>query len=154
MGIEKQVDNLKKGRALMLKVIDGYSLEQINKIPDGFGNNIGWNVAHLIVTPYLLMYKLSDLEVAISEEMIEKYKKGTSPKGYTIDQKEWDEIKTLFVEFPDKLENDYKKGVFKTYNEYTTSVGVTLNNIDDVINFNSFHEGIHLGVLLGLRKLV
>lgn len=154
MSIEKQADNLKKGRALMLKVIDGYSLEQINKIPDGFKNNIGWNIAHLVVTPYLLMYKLSGLTPAISEEMIEKYKKDSSPQGNIIDQQEWDEIKTLFTAFPNKLEADYKNGIFKTYKEYTTSVGVTLNNIDDVISFNAFHEGIHLGVLLGLRKLV
>ncbi|MGB5463369.1 MAG: DinB family protein, partial [Aureibaculum sp.] len=30
----------------------------------------------------------------------------------------------------------------------------TLNNIQDAIEFNNFHEGIHLGYILALKKLV
>lgn len=154
MDIEKHIDNLKKGRALILKVIEGYSLEEINQIPHDFNNNIGWNIGHLVVTSYLIMYKLSDLELPISEEMVARYRKGTAPKDHIIEQKEWDEIIQHFVDFPNKLEQDYKDGIFKTFTEYTTSLGVTLKNIDKAISFNTFHEGIHLGVILSLRKLV
>ena len=154
MGIEKQIDVLKKGRSLILKVIENYSLEQINKIPEGFGNNIGWNVAHLAVTSHLLCYKFSELEVSISDEMIDRYKKGTSPNGHIISKEEWNDIKTIFVAFADKLEADYSKGIFKVYNEYTTSVNVTLDSIEKAISFNNFHEGIHLGVILAQKKLV
>ncbi|NJB81477.1 DinB family protein [Wenyingzhuangia aestuarii] len=154
MSITNQVDVLVKGRALMLKLIGDYSLEQINKIPEGFSNNIGWNVAHLVVTQQLLCYKFSGLKVAVSEEMIERYKKGTAPNGYVIAQEEWALIKDLFVQLPVQLEKDYNNKLFASYSEYTTSVNVTLDSIEKAIDFNNFHEGIHLGVLLALRKLV
>lgn len=154
MGIENQIDVLKKGRALLLKVIEGYSLEQINKIPAGFKNNIAWNVAHLAVTPYLLCYKLSGLELPISEEIVNKYRKGTAPEDTVVTQEEWEEIKAIFVGFGDQLQEDYTKGIFTKYTEYTTSVNVTLDSVEKAIDFNSFHEGIHLGVILALRKLV
>lgn len=154
MGIQNQIDVLKKGRVLLLKVVEDYSLEQLNKIPEGFGNNIAWNIAHLVVTPYLLCYKLSGLEMAISEEMVNRYKKGTAPNGHLVSKEEWEEIKTLFVGFADKLEEDYHKGIFKTYQEYTTSPGVVLTDIVKAIDFANFHEGIHLGAILALRKLV
>ena len=56
--MNKQFEALKKSRELVLKKIDGLSLEQLHKIPDGFKNSIAWNVAHLVVTQQLLHYKL------------------------------------------------------------------------------------------------
>ena len=154
MDITKQTDILVKGRALILKLIEDFSLEQINTIPADFNNNIGWNVGHLVVTQQLLCYKLSGLETVLSDEMIERYRKGTTPNGHVINQQEWDLILKLFTELPEKLLEDYNNNVFKTYNEYTTSVNVTLDSVEKAIDFNNFHEGIHLGVILGLRKLV
>ena len=48
--MKTQFDILLKSRELVLKTIDGLSMEQIHEIPDGFKNNIAWNVAHLVVT--------------------------------------------------------------------------------------------------------
>ena len=38
-----------------------FSLEQLNAVPEGFNNNILWNIAHTMVTHQLLMYKRSGL---------------------------------------------------------------------------------------------
>lgn len=149
----KQFDTLLKGRALILKVIDGLSNEQINKIPSGFNNNIAWNVAHLVVTQQILCYKLSGLDCLISEEMITNFKKGSAP-NYTISKEEFETIKNQLLDFPVKLDEAYEAKIFKTYTEYTTSVNVTLASIDDAIDFNLFHEGIHLGIILQLVKFV
>ncbi len=155
--MQEQFTNLNKGRALMLKVIDGLSMEQLNTIPKGFKNNIAWNIAHLVVTQQLLCYRNSGLACSLSEEMISAYKKGAAPtfgEDGKITEAEFENIKELFVSLPLKLEEDYKKGLFTAYISYTTSVGVTLTDIESAIAFNSFHEGIHLGVLLGMKKLV
>ncbi len=153
MNITNQVDVLIKGRTLMLKIIEELTLAQINKVPVEHKNNIGWNIAHLVVTQQLLCYKLSGLKTEISEDMIEKYRKGTKAEN-TIEKQEWEFIKEMFLALPKTLENDYDKGIFKSYSPYTTSVNVTLDSIEKAIDFNNFHEGIHLGILLGLKKLV
>ena len=151
--MEKQFDILLKSRKLVLKVIDGYNLEQLNKIPEGFGNNIIWNVAHLVVTQQLLCYKFSDVSMLVSDEMISKYMKGTSPKE-PVSSDEFEEIKKMFLDLSLQFEKDYELGIFKSYQSYTTSADVTLTDINSAIAFNNFHEGIHLGVILALRKLV
>lgn len=148
-----QFDILSKNRTLVLKLIEDYSIEQLNKIPEGFSNNIVWNIAHLVVTQQLLCYKFSNLPMFVSEEMIEKYMKGTSPKG-AVSLEEFEEIKKTFLDLPQQFETDYKKGIFISYEPYTTSVNVTLSDIDSALAFNNFHEGIHLGIILGLRKLL
>lgn len=148
-----QFDILSKNRALVLKVIDGYSIKQLNEIPDGFSNNIAWNIAHLVVTQQLLCYKMSGLPISVSEEMVSRYRKGTKPES-DISEDEFEEIKALYINLPIQFEKDYNSGLFKSYEPYTTSVNVTLSDIDSATAFNNFHEGIHLGVILALRKLV
>ena len=148
-----QFVNLSKGRALMLKVIDGLSIEQLNTIPEGFKNTIAWNIAHLVVTQQLLCYRLSGVPCLISDEMIELYRKGTAPTK-TVTVVEFEEIKELFINLPLQFEKDYNAGLFQNYTEYTTSVNVTLTDVMSARDFNAFHEGIHLGVLLAMKKLV
>jgi len=148
-----QFEILKKSRQLTLKIIENLSIEQLNKIPVGFKNNIAWNVAHLVVTQQLLCYKLAGLDCLISEELISNFKKTTAPT-YTISKTEFKTIKKLFLELPNKLKEDYSKAIFKNYIEYKTSVNVTLRSIEDGIFFNSYHEGIHLGIIFQLLKFV
>lgn len=151
--MQQQFEILRKSRVLQLKAIEGLTMEQLNTIPTGFKNNIVYNIAHLVVTQQLLCYKLSGLDCLVDDELIENFKKGTTP-SYQVSAQEFEKIKNLFLELPEKLATDYSKGIFKNYAAYTTSANVTLNSIEDAIAFNNFHEGIHFGVLLQLKKLV
>ena len=140
-----------KNRKILKSILENFTLNQLNKIPKGFGNNIIWNIAHTIVTQQLLVYNLSGLPSIIPEEMIESYRKGTKPER-DLTQAEVDEIKGLLFSTIEKTKEDYNKGVFKTYNEYTVSTKSTLTNVEEAIAFNNFHEGIHLGYILALKK--
>lgn len=140
-------------REILLKIVENHSLEQLNKIPQGFNNNIIWNVGHCVAAQQTLVYKLSGLPTMVSEEFIEKYRKGTKPEG-DISQDEVNEIITFLLTTFEKTKKDFENGLFVTYNEYTTSMGFTLSNVEDALNFNNYHEGIHTGIIMTLRKLV
>ena len=140
-------------RNMVSKILENHSLEQLNKIPEGFSNNLIWNIAHVVVTQQLLVYKLSGLPMIVSDELVEKYKKGTKPEQ-EVTQAEVDEIKSLLFTTIEKTKEDYANGVFKKYQEYPTSTGFVLNNAEDAIAFNNFHEGLHIGIMMSLRKLV
>ncbi|WP_418637748.1 DinB family protein [Winogradskyella sp.] len=151
--MKTQFEILSVSRTLVEKEIDGLSIEQLNHIPTGFKNNIAWNVAHLVVTQQLLHYKLSGVNCLVPEELIANYRKGTFPTTPFSDE-EFDEVKDLLVGLPDTLVEDYEAGIFDNYESYTTSTGFVLNSLDDAITFNNFHEGMHLGIIKALKKLV
>ena len=151
--MKTQFNILKKARELTLKKIDGLTLEQLNTIPAGFNNNIAWNVAHMVVTQQLLLYRMSGNDCLVSDELIDANKKGTKPEAqFTKD--EFDEVLELFKGLPDTLEEDYNAGIFTEYEEYTSSTGFVLDSIETAIAFNNFHEGMHFGVIMALVKLV
>jgi hypothetical protein len=151
--MKTQFDILKKSRQLTLKVINDLTLEQIHTIPDGFKNNIAWNVAHLVVSQQLLQYKLSGLDCLVPDELIEAYRKGTFPtKNFT--EEEFEEVTDLLAGLPDTLEEDFNEGIFEKYTTYETSTGYILDSFEAAVNFNNYHEGIHLGIILAIKKLV
>jgi len=140
-------------RNMISKILENHTLEQLNKIPEGFSNNLIWNIAHVVVTQQILVYKLSGLPMMVSEVMIEKYKKGTKPEQDAT-QAEVDQIKSLLFTTIEKTKKDYANGVFKNYQEYPTSTGFVLTSAEGAMNFNNYHEGLHVGVLMSIRKLV
>ena len=151
--MQKQFEILRANRILILKIIERLSLDQINKIPEGHKNSIAWNMAHLVVTHQLLCYKNSGLDILVTQEMVENYQKGTAPTN-EMTQEELEYVKEQLLALVDTFEEDYKANIFDEYKSDPTSVNVTLNNIGDAFQFNNYHEGIHLGIILSLKKHV
>ena len=89
-------DITRTSRKVLATFLENHSLEELNKIPDGFNNNLIWNIGHIIVVQQMIIYKLSGLQMMISDEMVEKYKKGTKPETDAT-QAEVDTIIDAFV---------------------------------------------------------
>ena len=140
-----------KNRMLFKSFLEHFTLEQLNKVPEGFSNNIFWNIAHTVVTQQLLVYSLSEIPMLVPNELVLKYKKGTKTE-HVATQEEVDEIKALLFSTVEQTKADYAANIFKHYNSYTVSTKSTLTNVEDAITFNNFHEGIHLGYILALKK--
>ena len=140
-------------RNMVSKFLENHTLEQLNKTPEGFSNNLIWNIAHIIVVQQMLVYKLSGLPMMVSDELVKKYKKDTKPEQDAT-QAEVEEIKSLLFKTINKTKEDYEDGIFKNFQEYPTSTGFTLKNAEDAMAFNYFHEGLHIGIMMGIRKFL
>ena len=133
--------------------LENYTLEQLNKVPEGFSNNLIWNIGHIIVVQQLLVYKLSGLSTMLSEEMIFKYQKGSRPEGF-VDQKEVDELHHLLTATIDKTIADFESDSFKTYHFFKNNLGFTISTAEEAVKFNNYHEAIHLGMMMSIRKFI
>lgn len=107
----------------------------------------------MLVTHQTLLYALSGLPAGIDESLIQKYRKGTFPLEVPSGE-EVAKLASLLLETVERSRQDYAEGLFKGFKEYTTSVGITLRSVEDAITFDCFHEGLHLGVIMSLRKVV
>ena len=126
--IQTLVGMRKRIRGLAESISD----EDAFTIPEGFENNIAWNVCHLVVTQQLLCYKLSGLPMAVDEDTISMFMKGSSP----ADWKNKPDLGALYpklTELADAFAADYEKGIFQEFTSYTTSAGIELTNIDEAL---------------------
>jgi len=151
--MDKHFELLKITRTNCLRLAEGLTNEQLNKIPENFNNNIAWNLGHLVATQQLLCYALSGNETKVSSDFINKFRKGSKPED-NVSKEEMTYIKTQLFELIDSTKADLANGVFKSYKTYPTSFGVTLESIEDAIQFNNLHESMHLGAIIMLKKFV
>lgn len=149
----KAIDNLRNPREMVLDTLKDYTIEQVNKIPEGFNNNIIWNLGHMITSQQGICYKRAGLEAIVPEDFFNTYKSGSKPERF-ISQGEYDELKELFFSTLDKLEEDYAAGIFTNYTPVMTRYNVELTNIGEALAFLPFHDGLHIGYIMSLRKLV
>ena len=143
----------KTSRKLLLQILENHSLVQLNKIPEGFANNLIWNIGHIVTVQQMLVYKLSGLNMMISDEMVDTYKKGTKPER-EITQEEVDEIKKLLFSTLEQTKEDFANDIFDEYMEFTTGVGFTIKNAKAAVEFNNYHEALHTGIMMQIKKFI
>jgi hypothetical protein len=144
---------LAQGRKNMVRLISAYNEDQLNKIPEGYNNNLIWNFAHAVVSQQVLCYELTGLEPVIPEGHIAQFRRGTRPE-HPLRHRQIDELKEFAFSTADSLKQDYQKGLFQNFENYQSLYGVELNSIEDAIVFNNMHEGLHLGYMMAMRKLI
>ena len=150
--MQYQFESLSVTRNNIKELINSLTLAQLNTKPSGFNNTIAWQLGHILVTQQLLCYAFSNQKMLVTDTIIEKYRKGSI--ATLVTQEELDEILVLLAKTTAALEKDYTAKLFKTYSSYETSYGIKLNTIEESIQMNNVHEGIHFGNMLALKKLV
>lgn len=151
--MNNKIDLIRKTRSKTLELISGLSIQQLNKIPEGFNNNIIWNLGHLIAAQEGIFYLRGKLELNIEQDFFNSFKNGSRPER-EIDAEEIEKIRSLLFSSLDRVESDLEKNVFRNYPAWTTSMGIEIHSIEDAINFLPFHDGLHLGCITSLKKLV
>ena len=138
-------------RRNLLDLLQKNTLEDLVIIPDGFNNNMYWNIAHTVATQQLLHYYLSGNPFRIDKYWVETYKKGTLAT-LEVSNAEVEDLAFLLSETSKILMKDYDADFFSEYTPYTTSFGLDLKNIQDAIIFNNVHESLHLGYAMAQKR--
>ncbi|MDB5118142.1 MAG: hypothetical protein JWQ79_3634 [Mucilaginibacter sp.] len=149
----KSIEIIRKPRLHLLNFINDLSIEQLNKIPNGFNNNIIWNLGHMIAAQQGVCYKRAGLPTVIDDNFFVTYKPDSKPERF-YDSNELKTIEELFVSTLGQLEIDLENNLFVNYTPWTTRYGVELSTIEEAIKFLPFHEGLHLGYIWALRRAV
>ena len=149
--MECSFDITKKNRAIFSNFLSVFSLEQLNTVPKGFKNSIYWNIAHVVVTQQLLVYHLSQLPMLVSDQFVEKFRKGTQTE-FDATKENVDQLKKLLFSTLEQTKLDFDNGLFKSYQPYSVSTKRTLKTVEEAIEFNNFHEGTHLGYILAMKN--
>lgn len=133
--------------------LDNYQAERLFLIPEGFGNNLFWNMAHVIAVQQLLTYDRAGVPPVLPQNFIEAYKPGTLPPSENQIAL-IKELRNNLYKGVQQLEKDAEAGKFNHFETYTTRTGYEIDSIEKALHFNNYHEGIHLGYLLCLKKFV
>ena len=151
--MEYSIEIIKKTRQLLLENLKELTEDQLNQVPEGFNNNIIWNIGHLIAAQQGICYLRAGLSPILDDKYIAPFKAGTKPET-VFNGEEISYFKELFISTIDKLSDDCTKDSFAGYAAWSTRVGIEIKNINDALKFLAFHEGLHTGAIVALKKMV
>ncbi|MDP4130664.1 MAG: DinB family protein [Bacteroidota bacterium] len=149
--MDRSVEMLIAYRRTTLKLLEGLSMDSLNAIPPGFNNNLIWNFGHVVVSQQSMCYLNAGLKPVIDETYFVKYRKGTKPEK-PVDKAEFETLKNLSETALQQLDRDLENNLFSRFNPFGTSYGVEITNINDVLKILLFHEGLHLGYCMALKR--
>ncbi len=151
--MKKEIERIKKVRLFLLDQVKDLSVEQLNEIPAGFRNNIIWHLGHLTASQQGLCYARAGSKPFVEEKYLVLYRPGTVPVQQ-VEGEEVDMIKDLLIASLDQFDTDMANNVFANYTAFTTRYGVEIAGIDDAVDYVFYHEGLHSGQVMAMKKLV
>jgi hypothetical protein len=150
---EKLLNTSLENRKVLQNYIDKLQLSDLFTIPDGFNNNIIWQIGHMICVQQQLVYGLSGLPLTVSTSFANKYGRGSFPKP-KVQEEDLKEITSLLFTTVVRINEDLKKDVFKTFKTYKTLPGIVLSNVYEALEFNNFHDEIHLHRIKKIKEVL
>lgn len=147
---ENLFNQLESYRGELLSVLENVTAETAEIIPEGFKNNIRWNMGHIYLDQYLWIQALTKENSTVPEQFNNWFGFGTSPHNFNSDTPSFEELKRLLQLQPTLLKQQYGNRLEEQFPP--TEMGMC--TIEQVLIRTIFHEGMHLQSIMDIKKLI
>lgn len=137
-------------RSETIGLVDGMTDEQAEIIPTGFRNNIRWNLGHIYLDQYLWIEAITKEPVEHTDQFNQWFGFGTSPTNFTEETPRLEELKELLQQQPKIIRKHYGDLLEKEF--MPTEMG--MRTIEQVLTRTIFHEGLHAGAIISLKRFI
>lgn len=141
-------------RQVTVKAAQGLSEQALDYVPEGFNNNIRWNLGHIYVVQERFAFHFAGEPTQIPDNFERWFAKGSKPADWLEEDRlpARDDLLELLAEQPERI----RKVLHNRLDElvaapFTTGTGLTLNTVGEFLSFTLYHEGIHFNAI-GLLK--
>ncbi|PGS55430.1 DinB family protein [Bacillus sp. AFS041924] len=145
-------EQLRFTRAYTLRALSSISKEVVDVIPAGFNNNIRWNAGHVLGAYEQLLYTNTGETGQLSKDFIDFFKGGTKPSDWQEEPPAYEEIITLLEQQVEQVISTYEGRLDEVIPKEMKLGSFEIKTVRDMISFNIFHEGLHTGLINGLKR--
>lgn len=152
--MQDRIARIRNAREYLLQLIHRLSLEDLNKIPEGFDNNIIWNIGHLISAQQSICYLRAKVRPTVDSDILRAFQPGSTPQKL-LSITEITSLKTVFVKSIDDFAQDFSNDLFDEYRPWVAQpYGMKVDNIVDAMDFLMYHEGLHTGYVMAMKRSI
>ncbi|MBG9794371.1 hypothetical protein ABD76_18400 [Paenibacillus dendritiformis] len=143
-------EQLNTYRNELLELVEDISGEEAEIVPNGFNNNIRWNLGHIILDQYLWIRALTKEDPPVSMTYNQWFGYGTNPTHFTDDTPSFSELVSMLREQPRMIEEKYRDQMEEEF--APTDMG--MHTIEQVLVRTIFHEGLHMGAIIAIKRQI
>lgn len=122
-------------------------------IPEGFNNNIKCNLGHIYVVQEKFAFNIFNERTTMQKNIFDLFSTGTKPTDWgekvlpTIS-----ELIHLLEKQVDRIEQTLEFRLKEVVEKpFTTSTGLTLSTVEELLSFCLYHEGMHFATIKSKR---
>ncbi|HEY8911509.1 MAG TPA: DinB family protein [Desulfosporosinus sp.] len=146
-------NQLKVIRSNTINAVKELSESQADSVPEGFNNNIRWNLGHIYLVQEKFAFAFIPQPMHMPLGFTELFGRDTRPSEWKAQPPILPELIKLLEDqtsrIKEKLDNRLDEAV---ENPFTMPSGLTLKTIGEFLTFSMYHEGIHVQTIKMLKR--
>lgn len=122
-----------------------------NEQPNGWPNTIRWNAGHIYAEAEGFLHDADHSYTIIRPDWMTLFLDGSRPSEWPAEVPSKAEIIEALVEQEKRIETFFAGKYHHAADKVRDVNGLMLNTVDASLQFVTWHEGIHLGIIKSLR---
>ena len=146
-------DQLKVIRSNTLNSVKQLSESQADSVPEGFNNNIRWNLGHVYLVQERFAFGFAQEPMLMPQGFTDLFGRDTRPSEWKVQPPTLPDLIQLLEDqtsrIEEKLSNRLDEAVVKPF---AMPSGLTLRTIGEFLTFSMYHEGMHVQTIKMLKR--
>ncbi|MDR3600074.1 MAG: DinB family protein [Desulfosporosinus sp.] len=146
-------NQLKVVRSNTINEVKELSESQVDTIPEGFNNNIRWNLGHVYLVQERFAFGFTQEPMQMPDEFTDLFGKDSKPSDWKVQPPTLPELIKMLEDqtsrIKEKLNNRLDEAVV---NPLSMPSGLTLKTIGEFLTFSMYHEGMHVQTIRMLKR--
>jgi uncharacterized damage-inducible protein DinB len=146
------LDQLEFVRTATLSAVEGLSDTEANVVPQGFNNNILWNLGHIYLVQERIFHFAQE-PLNIPEGFAKFFGSGTKPADWVGQPPAFSEICELLKAQPQRIRERLQNRLNEQVAEPFKIRNLEMRTIAEVLTFMLYHEGTHTQNIKTIKRL-
>ncbi|GAB6929026.1 DinB family protein [Paenibacillus sp. JCM 10914] len=151
---EALLNQLDFARASTVRTIQDLTEQAADIIPDGFMNNIRWNLGHIYTVHEQFAFATAGELVKLPEGFEAWFATGTKPADWTSEPPALSELIELLQEQAARIRETFSNRLDQASAHPMTIGPLTLQTVGEFLAFSMYHEGMHTQSIKSYKKLI
>jgi uncharacterized damage-inducible protein DinB len=145
---------LEFAREQTLKAVTDITEDVADTIHTGFRNNIRWNLGHIYLAQENYAFRFLGMPLTLPANYPDLFAHGTSPLNWTEAPPSLSELIHLLSGQLERIRSALKHRLDeKIEKPYTTSAGLYIETVRELLSFMLYHEGMHFSCIKVYKAL-
>lgn len=147
------IKQLRFVRGNTIKQITGIDEKETHTVPQGFNNNILWNLGHILLVHEKFSFALTNEKMELPKDFAEWFAPGTKPGNWGMQISSLDEIILLLSKQIDRVEQTLEHRLEEYLEKpFVTSSGLEILTVKECLSFCLYHEAMHFATIKAIKQ--
>lgn len=151
--IEFLFTQLKVIRSNTINAVKELSENQVDSVPEGFNNNIRWNLGHVYLSQEQFAFGFAQDPMVVPDGFTELFGRDSKPSEWKVQPPTLPVLIQLLEDQTNRIEEKLNNRLYEVVAKPLTMLsGLTLKTIGEYLTFSMYHEGMHVQTIKMLKK--